>query len=46
MNKPEISNCSADDIKAAYRKETDLKTLSRQFLLPVSEIRKIVKETK
>lgn len=46
INKPIENDLIYEDIKAVYNNGIDVKTLSRQYLLPVSEIKKVVKESK
>ena len=43
MNEPVISDSIEEDIIKEYESGTDIKNLSRQYLMPASEIKKIVK---
>lgn len=44
MNEPIKSESLESDILKAYRQGIDVKTLSKQYLLPVTEIKKIIKK--
>lgn len=43
MNEPIMSDSIEEDIIKAYKTGTDIKSLSKQYLMSVSEIKKIVK---